>query len=63
MFLEAKNEAHLRQVVARLSDAGIEHHCVEECDDDPDYPGQLMAVGLYPRLGKCKEVSDLPLVK
>lgn len=63
MFLETKDESHLRAISARLSNAGVEHHCVEECDDDPDYPGQLMAIGLYPREGKCKELSDLPLVK
>ena len=61
--LHAKDEAHIREIAQRLFDAGIEHHCVFECDDDPDYPGQLMSIGLYPRTGKCKEISDLPLVK
>lgn len=63
MFLQVKDEAHLRAISARLLNAGIEHHCVEECDDDLDYPGQMMAIGCNPRSGKIKELSDLPLVK
>jgi hypothetical protein len=63
VFLEAKDEAHLRVIAARLTNAGIEHHCVEECEDDEDYPGQMMAIGVNPREGKVACLSDLPLVR
>ncbi len=64
--LEAKDETQLRELAQKLFDAGIEHHCVFECDDDPEYPGQLMSVGLYPTTDrdKVKKVlSSLPLVR
>jgi hypothetical protein len=61
--LLARDEAHLHELAQKLFDAGIEHHCVFESDDDPQYPGQMMAIGLYPRQGKVKVLSDLPLVK
>lgn len=64
--LHARDESHLRELAQRLFDAGIEHHCVFEADDDLQYPGQMMAIGLYPSTNKAgigKVVSALPLVK
>jgi len=64
--LHARDELHLRELAQRLFDAGIEHHCVFEAEDDLQYPGQLMAVGLYPShdRNKIKKVlSSLPLVR
>lgn len=64
--LHAKDEGHLKDLAQRLFDAGIEHHCVFESDDDLKYPGQMMAIGLYPshnRDGIRKVLSSLPLAK
>lgn len=64
--LHARDEAHLHEIAQRLYNAGIEHHCVFEAEDDPQFPGQLMSIGLYPTRDrdKVKKVlSSLPLVK
>lgn len=64
--LHARDEQHLAELAQRLYDAGIEHHCVFEADDDPQYPGQMMAIGLYPTRDKDKVkkvLSSLPCVK
>lgn len=64
--LHAKDESHLRTIAQRLFDAGIEHHCVHEADDDPQHPGQMMSIGLYPTRDRAKVgkvLSSLPLVK
>jgi peptidyl-tRNA hydrolase len=64
--LHARDEHELEEIAQRLFDAGIEHHCVFETDDDPKYPGQMMAIGLYPTYDKDKVkrvLSHLPLVK
>lgn len=64
--LHARDEAHLAQIAQSLFDAGIEHHCVFEADDDPTYPGQMMSIGLYPTRDRDKVrkvLSSLPLVR
>lgn len=64
--LHARDEAHLREIAARLTAAGIGHHLVEECDDDDDYPGQLMSIGLHPTTERervAKVLSSLPLAR
>ena len=64
--LHARDEAHLKEIAQRLFDAGIEHHCVFESDDDVKYPGQMMAIGLYPTRDRDKVrkvLSSLPLVR
>lgn len=64
--LHAKHEDHLLQIAAALDKAGIPHHQVKECDDDEQYPGQLMSIGLHPTTDhdKVKKVlSSLPLAR
>lgn len=64
--LHAKDESHLRDIAQRLYDAGIAHHCVFECEDDDQYPGQLMSIGVYPTRDRAtvrKVLSSLPLVR
>ena len=64
--LHARDEQHLIEIAKRLFDAGIAHHCVFEAEDDPNWPGQMMAIGLYPSHDKekiRKVLSSLPLAK
>jgi len=64
--LHAKDETHLKALSAALYEAGIERHEVVEASDDSRYPGQLMALGLYPTTNReavRKVLSSLPLVR
>lgn len=58
--LHARDEAHLRDVAARLGAARIPHHVVEECD------GEAMAIGVEPTTDRAavrKVLSSLPLAR
>lgn len=58
--LHARDEAHLREVAARLDARGIRHHRVLEDD------GQLMAIGIPPTTDRDpirKALSSLPCAK
>jgi hypothetical protein len=59
--LRAKNEAHLREIAARLWDKGIQFRLVIE--SDPPYSGQAMAIGVPLAFGFAAQraLGDLPL--
>lgn len=64
--LHARDEAHLKELGDRLSSAEISHCYVWESDDDANYPGQLMAIGVMPTRDRekiRKVLSSLPLVR
>lgn len=66
VVLHAADEHHLRLIQDRLLKAGLAFGTVIECDDDEDYPGQLMSIGLAPvtdRSAVRKVLSSLPLAK
>ena len=58
--LYARDQEHLKDIAMSLSDAGIKHHIVEECD------GEWMAIGCEPTTNRAamrKVLSSLPLAK
>ncbi len=62
--LHARDELHLRVIQARLFEADIPHTSIVE--EDGEYTGQLMAVGLEPTTNRervRKILSSLPLVR
>lgn len=57
--LHARDEAHLREIAAQLTTAGVAHHLVVECD------GQAMALGCVPTTDRARlrrVTSMLPLM-
>lgn len=61
--LHCRDEAHLREVWARLQGAGVKHTAILECDGE--HAGELMALGCAPAPRKevRKLLSSLPLVR
>lgn len=66
VVLHVADAQHLQLVTQRLDKVGLRYHCVYESNDDANYPGQLMSIGLAPvtdRDAVRKVLSSLPLAK
>ncbi len=62
--LHVRDEAHLKEIAGKLTDAMIPFHGIVE--SDKPYTGQLMSIGLYPtrdRDAVRKVLSSLPLLR
>jgi hypothetical protein len=56
----------LKLIAKRLDKAGLPYGTVVECDDDDEYPGQLMSIGLAPTTDRAsvkKVLSSIPLAR
>lgn len=59
VVLEARDEAHLREIFAKLDARRLSPFLI--CEPDAPYHGQATAIGLPPRIGRVPLLSSLPL--
>lgn len=59
VVLEARDEAHLREIFAKLEAKRLSPFLI--CEPDAPYHGQATAIGLPPRIGRVSLLSSLPL--